>query len=53
LGKNGYIRWIPYAILYDIIYLVAFELGKKEKMFSSAGKGKILKRKRKGENEKA
>lgn len=53
LGKNGYIRWIPYAILYDIIYLVAFELGKKEKMFSSAGKGKTLKRKRKGENEKA
>ena len=31
LVKNGYIRWIPYAILYDIIYLVAFELGKKAK----------------------
>ena len=53
LAKNGYIRWIPYAILYDIIYLAAFELGKKEKMFSSVGKGKILKRKRKRENEKA
>ena len=53
LIKNGYIKWIPYAILYDIIYLVAFELGKRAKLFSSVGKGKILKRKRKGENEKA
>ena len=31
LAKNGYIRWLPSAILYDIIYLVAFELGKKAK----------------------
>lgn len=31
LLTKGYIAWLPYAILYDIVYLVAFEMGKRAK----------------------
>ena len=29
LVNNGYIKWIPYALIYDFVYFLAFQLGKR------------------------
>ncbi len=35
LVKNGYGKWLPYAIIYDLTFFLAFELGKREKYLPS------------------
>jgi len=41
LVGNGYLKWIPYAVLYDLSKFVGVSLGKKHKYFPAAAKRRL------------
>jgi len=41
LVKNGYLQWIPYALLYDLSKFMGLSLGKRERFLAAALKRRL------------